>query len=289
MSVRPRCMEPTAAGRVAVWTAVISVSAIDPHVVPVALGAAVAKETFDLLRARLQRISVLTYLRATCAATYLRIGPSPGAPALVLSVGSRWNAMGPDDEAGADLVHAGGDLPHPDSDLDADEFCIKQRGELLAYAMALTRSWPDAEDAVSHVVEKIYERRARNGTVCPEGRDPVAWAKTVIRNYVTDSYRRRAAEGKRTRVFAPSARDLAEDVTDQIIARNALLFVASLDSQAHQIAMMRWIDGLKPQEIAGQLGMNPRSVRTSLHRTRKKMRTALGVAEPRKTLREKTT
>jgi hypothetical protein len=85
---------------------------------------------------------VLTYLRATCAATYLRIGASPGAPALVLSVGSR-NAMGPDDEAGADLVHAGGDLPHPDSDLDADEFCIKQRGELLAYAMALTRSWPD--------------------------------------------------------------------------------------------------------------------------------------------------
>lgn len=186
-------------------------------------------------------------------------------------------------------MHAGGHLPDPDSDLDADEFCVKQRGELLAYAMALTRSWPDAEDAVSHVVEKIYERRARNGSVCPEGRDPVAWAKTVVRNYVTDSYRRRAAEDRRTRVLAPFAGDLAEDVTDQIIARNALLFVASLDPQAHQIAMMRWVDGLKPQEIAGQLGMNPRSVRTSLHRTRKKMRTALGVAEPRKILREKTT
>jgi RNA polymerase sigma factor (sigma-70 family) len=189
--------------------------------------------------------------------------------------------MGPDDEAGADLMHAGGDLPNPDSNLDADKFCIKQRQDWLAYAMALARNWPDAEDAVSHVVEKIYERHARNGTVCPEGRDPVAWSKTVIRNYVTDSYRRRAAEDKRARVLAPSARDLAEDVTDRIIVRNALRFVASLDSRAHEIAIMRWVDGLEPQEIASQLGMNPRSVRTSLHRTKKKMRTVLGVAGPR--------
>jgi DNA-directed RNA polymerase specialized sigma24 family protein len=60
--------------------------------------------------------------------------------------------------------------------LGADEFCIKQRGELLAYAMALTRSWPDAEDAVSHVVQKIYEHYVRHGTVCPKGRDAVGWA-----------------------------------------------------------------------------------------------------------------
>jgi DNA-directed RNA polymerase specialized sigma24 family protein len=70
--------------------------------------------------------------------------------------------------------------------------------------------------------------------------------------------------------------------------RNALVFVASLDSQAHSIAMMRWIDGLEPQEIASRLGMNPRSVRTSLLRTKKKMRTVLGVDEPRKILRETT-
>jgi hypothetical protein len=45
------------------------VSAIDPHTVPVAVGAVATKETFDLLRARLQRISVLAYLHATHAAT----------------------------------------------------------------------------------------------------------------------------------------------------------------------------------------------------------------------------
>jgi len=277
-------MGPSAAGRVAVWTAAISASAVDPHAAPFAFGGAVAKEIFDLLRARLQQGSVLAYLRATRSATSLRIGPSSGSPALVLNVGSR-TAMQPDDEVAAGLAGAGSGHPDADLYLGADEFCIKQRGDLLAYAMALTRNLPDAEDAVSHVVQKIYEHYVRHGTVCPKGRDAVAWAKTVIHNHVIDVHRRRVAEDKRSRALAPSARDLAEDVTDQILVRNALVFVASLDSQAHSIAMMRWVDGLEPQEIAGRLGMNPRSVRSSLHRTKKKMRTVLGVDEPRKILR----
>ena len=155
--------------------------------------------------------------------------------------------------------------------------------------MARTLSWLDAEDAVSHVVQKILEHHQVHGTVCPKGKDPVGWSKTVIRNYLTDQYRRRTAEDKRSRALALPVGDFTDDVADQIMARKAMAFVASLDSQAHQIAMMRWIDGLEPQEIADQLGMNPRSVRTSLHRTKKKMRTELGVAEPRGILREKTT
>ena len=223
---------------------------------------------------------MLSYLRATRPATSLRIGPSPGSPALVLNVGPQ-TAMSPDDGSPAGPAEYGSGYP---ADLypSADEFCIKQRGELLAYAIALTRNLQDAEDAVSHVVQKIYEHYVRHGTVCPKERDAVAWAKTVIHNRVIDVYRRRVAEDKRSRALAPSLPDLAEDVTDQILVKNALVFVASLDSQAHSIAMMRWIDGLEPQVIADRLGVNPRTVRTSLHRTRKKMRTVLGVDEPRK-------
>lgn len=288
MSVRSRCMWPSAAGRVAVWTTAISVSAVAPHAAPLALGAAVAKEAFDLLRARLERGSVLAYLRTARTETYLSIGPSPAAPALVLNIASR-NAMQSDDEEGTDPVHADGVYPNAESGPDAGEFCIKQRRDWLAYAAARTLSWSDAEDAVSHVVQKILEHHVMHGTLCPKESDPVAWSKTVIRNYLTDRYRRRVAEDKRSRASLLPAGDLADDVADRIIAKKALDFVASLESQAHEIAMMRWVDGLEPQEIARQLGMNPRSVRTSLHRTKKKMRTELGVAEPRRILREKTT
>lgn len=191
--------------------------------------------------------------------------------------------MQPDDEAATGLAGVGSGHP---ADLypAVDEFCIEQRGELLAYAIALTRNLQDAEDVVSHAVQKIYEHYVGHGTVCPKGRDAVAWAKTVIHNRVIDLHRRREAENKRARALAPSLSppDLAEDVIDQIFVKNAMVFVASLDSKAHTIAMMRWIDGLEPQEIAARLGVNPRTVRTSLHRTKKKMRAVLGVGEPRK-------
>jgi hypothetical protein len=49
---------------------------VDPHAVPFAFGGAIAKEIFDLLGARLQQGSVLSYLRATRPVTSLRIGPA---------------------------------------------------------------------------------------------------------------------------------------------------------------------------------------------------------------------
>jgi RNA polymerase sigma factor (sigma-70 family) len=142
---------------------------------------------------------------------------------------------------------------------------------------------------VSHVVQKILEHHTEHRTLCPDGRAPVAWSTTVIRNYLIDRSRRRVAEGKRSEVFVLPAGDIADDIADQIIASKALTFMASLDPQAHMIAIMRWVDGMEPKEIASQLAMNPRSVRSSLHRTQKKMRRELGVAEPQKILREGTT
>src|SRR5260370_11020068 len=141
-------MKPSTAGRAAAWTAAISVSGIDPHAAPAALGAAVVKEAFDLLRARSDRISVLAYLRAVGANTYLDIGPSPAAPALVLSVASRGSPR-PDDKEGAKHVSAD-ELPAVGTDPDPADFCIKQLADWLAYARVRTRNWADAEDALSH-------------------------------------------------------------------------------------------------------------------------------------------
>ena len=55
------------------------------------------------------------------------------------------------------------------------------------------------------------------------------------------------------------------------------------------IAVMAWVDGLEPKEIANRLGMKGHTVRKSLYLTRKKMRTQLGIAEPQRILREETT
>lgn len=280
-------MTPSAAGKAAAWTAAISVMAVKPHEALIALGAAVAKEVFDLVSARMHRTSVLAYLRTARSETFLKIGPSSAAPALSLSSASSRSSR-PGGEEGAVHVPDDSDLPPADYGSSPDDFCIKQRADWLAYAMTRTRSWPDAEDAVSHVVEKIYEYYDEHGTVCPDMRDPVGWSKTVIRNYLIDRWRRSKTRDRYSAAFVVPEVDIAEIVTDQIIAGKALAFVQSLDDQAHMIAIMAWIEGLKPREIAEQLGMSSLTVRKSLHQTRKKMRAKLGIAEPQRILREET-
>jgi RNA polymerase sigma factor (sigma-70 family) len=276
-------MKPSTAGRAAVWTAAISVSGMDPHTAPAALGAAVAKEAFDLLRVRSHRASVLAYLQAASGAnTYLNIGPSPVGPSLVLSVASPGSSR-PDDKEGAEHVPA---------DPDPADFCRKQRADWLGYARVWTRNWADAEDAVSHAVLKVFEHHAAHGTLCPGGRDPVGWSKTIIRNYVIDQFRWSDPQRRRRLAFMlpdTYGADVADEVTDRIIVRKSISSVESLKGRAHVIAVMRYIEGRQPQEIADELHINPSTVRTSLHRTAKKMRTQVGVAEPRKVFKEETT
>jgi RNA polymerase sigma factor (sigma-70 family) len=281
---------PSAPAKVAVWTAAISVSAVNPHAALIALSAAVAKEVFDLVHARINRTSVLAYLRTARAETSLRIGPSSAGPSLVLSNTSPGPSRAAGGEEGAAVVPTDdGFLPvgsgpasdGVDSGAAPDVFCVTHRQDLLAYARTRTRSWPDAEDAVSHVVEKIYEHYAQYRTLCPEGRDPIGWSKTIIRNYVTDLWRRRETQRKRSGAFASLGEDISEEITDRVIAGEALAFVETLDDIDHMIAVMAWIDDLTPKQIANQLGWKDHKVRKSLHKTRKKLRAHFGVSEAR--------
>lgn len=276
-------MVPSTGSKAAAWTAAISVTAVLPHEALVVLGAVIAKEAFDLVSLRMHRTSVLAYLRTVGAQTSLTIGPWSAAPALSLSNASSRPGP-PAGEEGAALMP--GDDDPAVRDLSPDVFCVEQRADWLAYAMARTRSFPDAEDAVSHVTEKIYEHYAAHGTACPDGRDPVGWSKTVIRNYLADQWRRSKTRDRYSRALLLPGVDIAENVTDHIIAGKALAFIGAQDDQTHMIAMMAWVDGLKPREIAKRLGLNNIAVRKSLYRTRKELRRKFGVAEPRGILEE---
>lgn len=273
------------------WTAAISVSAVNPHAAFIALGAAVAKEVFDLVHARMHRTSVLAYLRTARAETSLRIDSSSAGPALSLSNTSPGSSRPASDEKGAAVVSADDGLLSVDSgpasdgvDSGAapDVFCAMRRPDLLAYARTRTRNWADAEDAVSHVAEKIYEHYAQHGTLCPESRDPVGWSKTTIRNYLTDQWRRRETQRKHSGAFEPPQEDIAEDITDQVIAGEALAFVEKeLDNTDQMIAVLAWLDDLTPKQIAKKLGLKDHTVRKSLHKTRKKLRARFGVTAAR--------
>jgi RNA polymerase sigma factor (sigma-70 family) len=282
-------MKASASGRVAVWTAAVSATAIAPHMAPIALGIAIIKELFDLLRARTDRISVLSYMRAAGTETYLNINSSGEATAIILHTESSVPGLPPGEE-GVHPVPNNDEIRRVTCDLDPGVFCAEHHEDLLSYAMSHSRNKYDAEDAVSHVQEMIYTCHKRHGRLCPEGYDPVAWSKTVIINYVRTLWRREKTHRKRSAVMIPATADFTDDILDGIIAKEGLDFINTLSPRAHQIAMMQWGEGLPPKEIARLLGIKSVTVRASLYKTRQKMRARLGVVgePPRKYTKETT-
>lgn len=269
-------------GQVA-WPAVAAVSVLAPHAALPALGTVVAAEMFGLLRARSLRTSTLAYLREAGPRTQLRIGSSSAAPELSL-ITAGLTRPGRHEE-GQPLMPEEQPDPVAWPDTDPAEFCIRHRHELLRYAFTLTRNWHDAEDAVSEAVLKLLDHHAQHQKLPAE---PAAWAKTVIRNYVTDRYRRKQTELRHSHELELSPEDSAEVITDLIMADQARQLLASLAPRDFVIACLRWIEDMKPRQIAQQMDLPAPTVRTSLHRTTKMIRRRLGVPDPRQVLQERT-
>jgi RNA polymerase sigma factor (sigma-70 family) len=244
----------------------------------VALGLAVAKEGFDLLHARMHKATVLSYIRAAGAGTYLSVDPSGVAPGVTLQTASP-SARPQGDEEGAVQVPADNAPSRSVADPDPGEFCIKHRAEWLSYARAHARNFQDAQDAVSHVAEKILVRHTSTGTLCPAGYDPEAWSKVVIANYIKDLHRRAQVRLRyQGRLHSPPG-DFVEDLVDEMVAKQAFSFISSLKPGDHQIAVLRYVEGLEPSVIAERLGRNVATVRTSLWRTRLRARRHLGIED----------
>lgn len=286
--MRSRSMKPSVAGKTAVWATAISVSAVAPHAAPVALGLAAAKEGFDLLHAHMHRTSVLSFIRAAGAGTYLSVDPSGSSPGVVLRTASP--LAGPQgDEEGAVPVPADDEPSRSGADPDPGKFCTEHRTDWLAYALVHARNRPDAEDAVQHAAVKILQHHAKTGTLCPPGYDPVAWAKTVIANYIKDLHRRSKVRLQyQGRLHSPPD-DFVEDFLDEMLARQVFSFIKGLKPGDHQIAEMRYVENLEPIDIARRLRRNVITVRTSLWRMNRKIRREFGItAEPQRVLPRET-
>lgn len=275
--MRPRDVNLPAAARTTVWATAISVSALAPHEAPVAVGLAMVKEGIDLFHARMHKATVLSYMRAAGAGTYLSVDPSGASPGVTLRTALP-SARPQGDKEGAVQVPADDTPSRSRADPDPGEFCIKHRAEWLSYARVHAGNFQDAEDAVSHVAEKILVQHARTGTLCPPVYDdPEAWSKVVIVNYIKDLHRRVNVRIKyQGKLHSPPA-DFVEDLVDQMLARQAFSFIRSLKPGDHQIAEMRYVENLEPSVIAERLGRNVVTVRTSLWRTKLKARRHLGI------------
>lgn len=151
------------------------------------------------------------------------------------------------------------------------EYVARQRPALLRFAMVLScRTWL-AEDLVSDVLGRAFERWDR----ISEMDEPNAYVrKMVVNEYL--SWRRMLT---RTSPRAEVEQRVVPDGADERAERDAMIHrLAGLPKKQRAAVVLRYYAGLSDREIAAQLGCREPTVRSQIHRALQVLRIDLTAA-----------
>ncbi|MEU4191580.1 RNA polymerase sigma factor [Kribbella sp. NPDC026611] len=147
--------------------------------------------------------------------------------------------------------------------------------KLLAYALRRVESAEDAADVVSDTMLIAWRRLPE----VPADDAARLWLYGVARRVLANHRRgddRRERLGERLRSELVNAvPDLAEASDSAVVVRAAM---ARLGDSDRELLMLTGWDGLNPSEAATVLGLPGRTVRTRLHRARRRLGKLLGDA-----------
>lgn len=104
-----------------------------------------------------------------------------------------------------------------------------------------------------------------------------AYLYTIARNLVIDWYRKKKEMSLDTLLedgFRPAADDHT-DVVDEVDFKQAVEVIESLDEIYRDVLLMRYVEGLKPQDIAEVVGETPNVVSVRIHRGLKQLQDLL--------------
>jgi RNA polymerase sigma factor (sigma-70 family) len=142
--------------------------------------------------------------------------------------------------------------------------------ELLAYALRRVDRAEDAADVVAETFLVAWRRMDR----VPEGDDARLWLYGVARRQLANQRRgqlRRSRLADRLRAELPAAAAVTHGTEDhRVVAVRAAL--ARLDEEDREILRLSSWEGLTPAEIAAVMGVPGVTVRSRLHRARKRLR-----------------
>ena len=159
--------------------------------------------------------------------------------------------------------------------MEFGEFVARQRPALMRFATVLTcRTWL-AEDLVSDVLCRAFERWDR----ISEMAEPNAYVRRMIVNEYLSWHRRLARTSPRADVEADTA--LLNDGADERAERDAMIRrLAGLPRRQRAAVVLRYYAGLPDAEIAAQLGCRVTTVRSQISRALAALRVDL-TANPR--------
>ncbi|MEZ6018270.1 MAG: sigma-70 family RNA polymerase sigma factor [Planctomycetota bacterium] len=142
------------------------------------------------------------------------------------------------------------------------DFLLGHAGFVRSLARRLLRDEAEVDD----VVQETLTRALQNG---PRRRESAAsWFRAVVQNVAFKGHRSRSRRARRELEAAkPEALASTADLFVRDMAlRDLTAAVLSLPDQAREAVMLRYFEGLSPQEIGERLALPPGTVRMRLHR-----------------------
>jgi RNA polymerase sigma-70 factor (ECF subfamily) len=158
-----------------------------------------------------------------------------------------------------------------------------QAGGLFGYACVLTRGDKALAD---DLVQAAFEAAARDWAAvrCLAEAQRRAWLRTTAANIAVSGFRRE--EAWRDRLPRIEARyrqapvDLPAQAFTSIVLERCWKIIKDMPGQQHDVAMLRWQQGMRQNEIAAALGMAEKTVSVHLTRARKRLIAQLGPDYP---------
>jgi RNA polymerase sigma factor (sigma-70 family) len=133
-----------------------------------------------------------------------------------------------------------------------------------------------AEDAVEEALARAWLRLKRGQSI----ESLVAWVTTVAVNEARGGRRRRLAEQRAQRRLANRARLVAvHDASATAGAHEVRAALRLLPRRQREVTVLRYFLGFTIAEIAESLAVDQGTVKTSLHRARRSLATALGAPD----------
>lgn len=159
--------------------------------------------------------------------------------------------------------------------MDFDDYVAEQRRALLRFATVLTGQLWLAEDVVSDVLGRAFERWDRIGSLA----EPHAYVRRMVVNEHL-SWRRRLARTAPRADVEPLFEGHVGDGADELAERDAMIArLARLPRRQRAAVVLRYYAGLSDPDIAAQLGCREPTVRSQISRALATLRIDLSTSQ----------
>ncbi len=148
---------------------------------------------------------------------------------------------------------------------------ISSRSKFLGYVRTRVSDPDLAED----ILQDCFLKAVRSAPALRDEERLVQWFYRVLRNAITDAYRRRAAETRRMDAYALEAEGTFTPEEERAVCECIDELIPTLKAEYAEVTRTLDLEGEEPAAVAGRLGISLNNLKVRIHRARRALRRRL--------------